>query len=1113
MKHLYLYITLFIFSHFSVWAQDYNKFDILTIDDGLSQNTANCFLQDNLGFMWVGTQEGLNMYDGVQFRIFQRAVGDTTSLTDDYVLCLFEDSQRNLWVGTEDGLNRFDRAKQNFKTYKVSKKPNSLRNATITAISEDKNGFIWVATEGGLYRFDPKTEAFKDFSVLPNENTIRRLAMGSSNDLWLGTEKGLFEFDTKTSEIKQQLYPNENIKALQVDIEGNVWIGTNRNLYKKYLTKNIEHIILKDFVINHFAIDERKQVIWVGTETGLLRYHVKNQKIKVIQHNPAHIGGITANSILSVYLDKAGVLWLGTNALGINRFDEKRIKFKQYFYYKQTPEGTKLYLFVRSIWQDRFGYLWVGTNKGLYKVNRKTGKMLDFAPLDDNTVAPIFEDSKGNVWIGTFSKGLFKYKNDTDTIDFDPKKLKNYVAGENSIGANHIRVVFEDSKGKIWIGTDRGGVAVYRPETDDFEQIRYDSRNPNSLPNDRIRGIFEDKDKDIWISTYGGGLALLEAKNGKIQFKTYKNNYADSTTISTDRVYPMHQTEDGTLWVLTSGGGLNRFDKKTGTFKTYTQKHGLPNNVLYGVLPDSKGYLWFSTNRGLSKFDPKNETFKNYSVEDGLQSNEFNAGAAFKNSQGEMFFGGIKGLNYFFPDSVTDNTYLPPIAFTDFKIAKQSVPIGEEDDAILKEHISLAKKIYLPNSKNSFSLEFAALHFSNPKQNRYKYKLEGFDADWVYSDEGYANYTNLDYGEYVFKVHGTNADGVWNEQGIGLVIVVKPAWYETFWIRGFILIGLIFGSYAFYTWRVRRIEYKKQQLERLVAERTVQLEIQKREIEEQASSLQTANDQIIHTSDEIEKKNKDITASIVYASRIQKAIMPKLSELRAAFPKGYFRFFKPRDIVSGDFYWFAQKDEKLIIAAADCTGHGVPGAFMSMAGDAWLDQIVNGRDIVRPDLILNELHRITKKSLKQDIEISSVDDKTARDGMDIALCCIDTEKHILGFAGAKNPLIYIQNGKSTLIKGDKSTIGGLYTENDYHFTLHRIILGADTTCYIFTDGFQDQFGGKTGRKFSVKRLEELLFSIHDQPVQSQYEIIGQVFDDWKAGSRQIDDILIVGFKW
>jgi signal transduction histidine kinase/streptogramin lyase len=425
--------------------------------------------------------------------------------------------------------------------------------------------------------------------------------------------------------------------------------------------------------------------------------------------------------------------------------------------------------------------------------------------LSSDSVFCVYEDSTGVLWIGTIGAGLDKFDRETGIF-------RNYRARPNdpsSLSSNSIVVIFEDSRGKFWVGTLGGGINIFERETEHFHTFRNIPDDPASLSDNGVWCIYEDRDGVLWIGTGNGGLNTFNRKTET--FTRYRSNLNDPASLSSDNIRSIYQDPTGILWLGTYGGGLNKFDPRKGVCtRHYREKHGLPNDVVYGILPDDQGYLWLSTNKGLSKFDPRTETFKNYTPMDGLQSNEFNGGACYKSKSGEMFFGGVNGFNAFYPDEVKDNRNIPPIVITDFQIFNQSVGIG--GDSPLQKHITETNEIKLSYKENAFSFKFVALDYTIPGKNQYRYMMEGFDKDRIFTDASrrFASYTNLDPGEYIFRVKGSNNDGVWNEKGTSIKIIITPPFWQTWWFR---LLGIIAISFLILTvYKIRTYSIRKRSI-------------------------------------------------------------------------------------------------------------------------------------------------------------------------------------------------------------------------------------------------------------------------------------------------------------
>ncbi|AFM03488.1 putative periplasmic ligand-binding sensor domain protein [Bernardetia litoralis DSM 6794] len=1081
----------------SLYAQSNMSFEHITIDDGLSQNTPNVFFQDSRGLLWIGTQDGLNMYDGIKFHHYKRVVDNINSISDNLILCITEDKEGNIWVGTEGGLNMFDFSKQHFTRYRNNPADeNSIINNTVRSIHCDKNGEIWAGTDGGLVHFLQDSKTFETFKEQKRDESIVRCFLEDKNGiLWVGTNAGLAAFDRKINQFEKRGFRRDAINGMVMDNEGNIWAGGARGLFKRtFLTSNYMDVTQNRYLtINNLFIDD-KGLLWLMTDDGLqyLKPWYSSPRLRVIRSRNTDPSSLSSNDILTMFEDQAGIIWIGTNGYGINKFDRNRIKFDTYTAARTGLSDNT----VRSVLEDKHGILWIGTIQGLNKYKEGIEQASVIGMLSKKKIYAIYEDNQNQVWVGTMENGIYIFDNSKPSLGVIFKKRLTTRTTKGLL-SNSIRVIYQDKAGTIWIGTDKGGLSRYNASTNSFKTFANDPNVLNSLSNNRVRGIYEDLEGTLWVSTYGGGLNKFDEKDES--FSVYKSDVNDKYSISTNRIYPVYEDDRSHFWVLTYGGGLNLLDRKTGKFKHFTEEDGLPNNVLYGVLEDSKKNLWFSTNRGISKFTPSDTAFVNFGVEDGLQANEFNSGAYAKGKTGMMYFGGINGLNYFHPDSIQGNSYIAPVLFTNFQVNNKNIEIG--DSSIIQKHISLVEKIQLNHKQNSFAFFFASLHYSFPERNKYQYKLEGFDTDWIESNRGEAQYTNLDAGEYTFLVKGSNSDGVWNEEPISVKIVITDAWYNALEAKVAFALIVLLTLFLIYRWRIWRVEQKRKQLEQKIALRTKELTQEKEKVEQQNTLIESAN--------------KKITDSIRYAQRIQDAIIPSEEEMLDAFTE-HFVLFQPRDIVSGDFYWSWKNNGLSHFAVVDCTGHGVPGAIMSVVGFAMLEQTTKVKQINEPAKILTEMNTGIVGWLKQNE--GNVLHETgkiwkSRDGMDMSMISLDKVNRKIVFSGAKNSLFHTENGKIIEVKGDRFSIGGtLLKQKQKTFTDKHISLQKNDMVYLTTDGFLDQFGGGNNKKYSKKRFIELLNKIQHLPLKEQQKKLQESFVHWQGLQRQIDDMLVIGIR-
>ncbi len=827
-------------------AQDRDiDFERINIDQGLSQSSINCILQDRRGFMWFGTQDGLNRYDGYNFIVYKRNAQDLTSISSNWVTSLFEDENGAIWIGTQGGgLDKFDRISEKFVSYVND--PNdshSLVNNDVRAVYQDRSGVFWVGTAEGVCTFDRKTGKF---SLLTGADGIERAFVSviyedHRGDIWFGTQgSGLYKLTKERGGSTLSRYthqPNfanglssDFVNAIYEDSRKVIWVGTAGGLNRQISTENGSFVAFKHDNKNPSSLsldrvqtifEDRLGILWVGTDGGGLNCFdprdPTGSKFIRYQNDPIHLNSLSENRVYSLLEDKSGTLWIGTGG-GLSKFDRKPKKFKHY----RTEANNPNSLNVSEVWcffEDRDGILWIGTNGGgVNRFDRKNYKFTfyrndpkDAATLSEDRVWSILEDYSGAIWIGTNGGGLNK-------LDKNSGRFTRYrynPADPKGISDNRVKVILQGRDSILWIGTRSGGLNRLDPRTGEFKSYKSDPKNPSSLSGNDIYSLYEDRQGVLWIGTFGAGLNRFDKATET--FTVFRHNSKDAGTISSNGVLSMCEDGRGNFWIGTQSGGLNKMDRQTGTFMQFSKDAGLPNEVVYSVLEDNQGFLWISTNKGLTRIRYINETtppeIRLYDQHDGLQSNEFNGGSYYKSRKGELFFGGVNGFNAFFPELVKDNMHVPAIVLTAFK----------KFDRVQNLDVSIPeiKEIKLSYKENVFSFEFSALDFTRPEKNQYAYMMEGFDNDWIYcGSRRYASYTNLDGGTYTFRVKGSNNDGVWNEQGTAVTLVITPAIWNTWIFRAsvFLLFGLVIFSY--YRNRLRSVQKQNEILENKVEERT-----------------------------------------------------------------------------------------------------------------------------------------------------------------------------------------------------------------------------------------------------------------------------------------------------
>ncbi|SKC85479.1 hybrid sensor histidine kinase/response regulator transcription factor [Ohtaekwangia koreensis] len=808
-----LYIVL---SSFCSWSQvhDY-RFRHITRNDGLSQSNVTCIIQDRDGFMWFGTRDGLNKYDGYKITIYRNDPSNPGSISHNYIRALYEDSKHRLWVGTEDGgMSLYNRERDDFSNYMHNPHDTaSISSNKVKAIAEDSHGILWIGTGGGgLNRFDPAKNTFRCYRHAVADkhsisgNDIEDILEDSKGNLWIATwNAGLNSFNPALGKFSRyratphayHTLSSDFLKMLFIDSDQNLWIGTTEGGLNRYDRRSNTFIQYRYTPGNPNGLSNNDVLsitedahgnLWIGTQNGGINIlDRKNRTFSYITQDEKYPEGLNNGSVYSLYRDRQGNMWAGTFSGGVNFLDSAPPKFRHF-----TNDGTRDGLNnenVLSIYEDASGNIYLGTDGGglnMYNKRQKRFAHLLHDPRDKNSIRSnyplcMYEDHNKNLWIGCFygKAAIFdRHSNRFHTIlsDTDIK---------------HVSSICEDTvSGKIWMGTWGDGLVVYDKDTGKFSKYIPDLTNPHTISSSIIFCIYQDRAGQLWIGTEGGGLNLYNRE--KNNFIRFQSNTENRHSISSNIVNTIYEDRHGNLWIGTNGG-LNLYTPSTKSFIHYTISDGLPNNVIQAITEDGKGNLWLSTNKGISKFNPQKKTFRNYEITDGSQSNSFNRQSSFKNDNGDIYFGGVNGLTYFHPDSIQDNDFTPPVYFTELQVFNKPVNFRDEGSP-LSQPISEAKEVILSYKQSVFSLEFVALNYSLPEKNQYAYKLEGFDDDWNYvGTQRKATYTNLDPGSYILRVKASNNDGVWNDQGNTLRIIITPPFWKTWWAKvTYIIILLAF---------------------------------------------------------------------------------------------------------------------------------------------------------------------------------------------------------------------------------------------------------------------------------------------------------------------------------
>jgi len=1086
-----------------VFAQGANpiKFEHLNVEDGLPSNFTTSAVQDDQGFMWFATKNGLAKYDGVEFTVYRQESDNPNSLSNNYVWSILKDNNGILWASTMGGgVNKFDPISETFTRYQHDENnPNSLVSDIVLSIYEDQTGILWIATDGGFSRFDPNHETFVNYQHDENDpnslsyDYIFSIYQDDNGILWIGTfGGGLNKFDPVTETFVHYQHDENNPNSLVNDSifkvygynDGRLWVATisgldhydpNSDIFTHYQQeKNNPNSLSLDSLVSIYK--DSKGILWIGTTGGgLNQFDKRNNRFTHYQYKPSNPNSLSDNTVFGIYEDMNGALWMMSQN-GINKYDPGCDRFAHYYYHPLKQNGLNNNQ-IGAIHQDNNGILWIGTKGGgLNKFDRQTGTFIHYQhddnnpnSISNNMITAIHPDSSGALWIGTDGGGLNLFDPETETFVHYPN--------EPNV-PDMIWDIDVDLTGNVWIAYIGAGLNKLNPKDQTVVHYQSNENNPNGLMTNWISVVKVDSSDMVWIGTDEIGASQFDPVNDT--FTHYLPNEKDPQSLSNGVVNTIFEDSQGTIWIGTNDG-LNRFNQSTQTFTIYRTKHGLADNSVAGILEDNQGYLWISTNNGLSKFNPQAETFRNYDKRDGLQGNLFLPHSAYKSATSELFLGGSNGFNAFYPEKLVDNQSIPPVVLTDFQLFNQSVSIG--NDSPLQKHINFAEQITLSYEQSVFSFEFAALNYRSPQKNQYAYQMEGIDKNWVFVDSTrrFATYTNLDAGEYTFRVKASNNDGLWNETGTSIQVIILPPWWQTWWaytLYAMTILEIIIGILVI---QQRKLAYTRA----LVKIKELQVETVRLEA--------------------VEERNKMMMESIQYAKIIQSSLLPNLDQIKTSLPTSFFRWM-PKDVVGGDMLYAEPLDDGFIVAVIDCTGHGVPGAFMTMIASTNLKRIIREETCHNPAEILKLLNFSVKTSLQQDTEHAQSDD-----GLDAAICLVKPHEKRLIFAGAKLPLYYIHNDKLTVIKGDKQSLGYKKSDLNFTFTNHTVNIEEGMCCYLSTDGFLDQRGGPKRFLFGNKRFKNLLLENHHEAFDAQSERLLQAFNKYQGDNDRQDDVTVVGF--
>jgi len=1029
-------------------AQTY-KFRQYGIEDGICHPFVYTVNQDKLGYIWLGTGEGLCRYDGFSF------TGDiiTDSMPTAFIKKSFKDSNGDLWFGHNDGsISWYDGG--SFRIVTLEDRITSTINDITT---DDQGNIIFLTQNRGMIVVD------KDKQPKVIDSPFRGMLLSSfelteGGNMLIGGYDGLHLFESQISQdtlfplLKVEEIPYTRVTAIQRSTLGDTyWIGTeDEGIYRltfsdqseeTYEVRKFETETQLKYTTILSIYPDQEGILWLSTQgEGVYKMRLSDDSEEIAELvNYNEENGLGSEYIREVFEDLEGNLWISTYGNGLASLFDEAFTFYNY----DESIGSDVYSV--SSGPDA---LWLGGNASILRVDdgpdRSQQLYTRSQGLPDDRIQSLFTDSKGSLWIGTRSSGLYR-------MNAGSRSINRYHFSENSLENTINRIT--EAEGILWVATNNGVVSI------DLETgARSQMGTVDGLPHNSISDIFVDSKENVWMATRSNG---LHSVNTDLQYRISGNFILQFVSITED--------DYGILWAATSNNGVFRFLEDS--VQTFSTHNGLKSGACYSIEKDLNGNIWVGHRLGLSQIDVDKGIVITYGTDEGIEG-DCRSNSVAVSADGDVMFGTSSGLVNFDTESAELNLTPPLLNITSIRIEDVEYPVGQP--------------IVLPYGKYKLRVEFIGLNFKSPETVNYQYRLDGYD-DW--SDPvtiQYAQYGRVEDGNYTFMVRACNSEGICSDQPVGFSLQVKLPIWKTWWFISLSVLMLIFAVFFIIKYRERKAKQFQEMLQTKLDERTRE---------------------VVQQKEEIEVKNKDITDSINYAQRIQASILPPMSKLHDTF-SGSFVYYQPRDIVSGDFYWYDMySDDKFVIVCADSTGHGVPGAFMSMIGTTIIKELVTRMEVESPAHLLKMLDREIMASLNQNIEAEQ-----SNDGMDMIVSEINLTNNHVKISSAMRPMIIYQNGEQIYVRGSRNAVGGQFEGEEKDFETNEFQLSKGDKLYMFSDGYPDQFGGPLGKKFKMVRLKNMLRDIHEKPMEEQYTYIKNNFELWKEEHEQVDDVLFMGIE-
>lgn len=1073
-------------------GEDPNRFRRITVVDGLSQNSVFDILQDHRGYIWIGTQDGLNRYDGYEFKTYKHDPDDGNSLSENTITALREDRQGTLWIGTQKGgLNRFDPYAERFEHFSHDPdNPRSVPPGMIMAIGEDAEGNIWVGTHEGLGRLDKARRDFDRHTYDPERlnslggNLVTSILTDSRGTMWVGTWDGglsryspeidgfdVFDYDP----VNHVGIPDSRITTLYEDRDGTIWIGTPKGLSRfdrdRATFKNFAH----DPADRHSLsgnwitaiLEDGSGSMWIGTDrSGLNRWDPAKTAFTRFVNDPDDPGSLSDNRVLSLIEDRSGVIWAGTWLGGINQLDRHRVRFR-HLVHNPKDDNSLSENTIWSIHEGRDGVVWIGTHhSGLVRYDPRSDSYTRIYPDESQSsaihggfVRAIHEDQHGRLWLST-NEGLQLYRHGEGVV----RRFRHSPDEPGGPSSGYVATILEDSRGHLWIGGNNG-IDRYDPQRGTFKPLFQGEWAESDPAAENVLVLYEDSRGGLWAGTRGG-LSRFDFETGRL--KRYKHDPNDGASLSNDIVYSIYEDTNGNIWAGTFGGGLNRLDIRTDSFTRWTEQNSsLPTNTVFGVIGDEAGFLWLSTHKGLTRFDPRTETFRVYGAHHGVQSPEFNSGAFHHGRYtGDLYFGGINGVNIVRPGRVRKNPNPPEVVVKDV-LLQSGVSSGGRDGIEPAMRIEDGS-IRLSHDQNDLWIDYVGLHYSLPEANQYAYMLENYDEHWRYvGNSRRASFTNLDPGQYRFRVKAASADGIWNDEGASLDIRIDPPWWQT--TVAYVAYLALFILGVFFVDTIQRRRLIRSERERAAI----------REAKLRAKAL--------------EIQNERQTRELEEARELQLSMLPRVVPDHASVEiEAYMRTATE---VGGDYYDFhVSKDGTLTVAIGDATDHGARAGTMVTAVKSLFNILVEEHDL---ELVMRSATNALKRMHLGKLYMAMALAKVSRGSMRIA------------GAGMPGALVFRRaTGEVEEVSLSGMPLGSLV---NYPYEVSEIKLEDGDTVLLMSDGFAERFNGE-GEMFGYERAKKAFSEVAPLSAAEIIDRLVQESDRWAGNDALTDDMTFVVMK-